>query len=516
MSTASGPLVSVLIPTFNRRAYLGEAIASACRQLHRNLEILVINDGGSDVADIVQGINDPRIVLIQNKENRGKACCLNQAIAQARGQYIAYLDDDDIHYPNHISSLVAALEANPQAGVAFSNLYRTSFRMGPDGKRVALGKYLEIVRDFDRFFMFHFNLVLHVSVMHRKDLIAKTGPYNEKVKVLIDWDMTRRLAFYSDFIHVDEATGEYSIPETESDRISHRMRKDPAEYERTVRMIRATRPPKPWPKVKDLSIIFLPRRMSLGAAETLGAIWQHTFAPCQIYLPLGERELNSVDSSEMPNLVRVPVSGAAPLGARLDACLAKCDGDCVAIVPEGTPIGDMWVERTLHALVNNPAPNVGYLLESPPDGALAAVLRKDELLAARRAAPASSIRQSLLRAGISLRNPCDAELAFMFDDILHTAGALEEEGDWERAAEIYSKLPGKFANQLWMKERTAEALLNLGTRDEEVLALTGEINAVRPTVESLLLEARVQKRLGRLEAAVALLQDARRRLEWKG
>ncbi len=516
MSTASGPLVTLLIPTFNRRASLGEAIGSAVRQLHRNLEILVINDGGADVADIVQPFNDARVVLIQNKENRGKACCLNQAIALARGKYIAYLDDDDVHYPNHISSLVAALEANPQAGVAYSNLYRTACRVGPDGKRVALGKYLEIVRDFDRFFMFHFNLVLHVSVMHRKELIEKTGPYNEKVKILIDWDMTRRLAFYSDFIHVDEATGEYSIPEAHSDRISHRMRKDPAQYERTIRMIRATRPPKPWPKVKDLSIVCLPRRMNLAAASMLGAVHQHTFVPHKVYLPMGADELQALDSTDMPNLVPVTIDRSAPIQARLDACLAQCEGDVVAIVPEGTPVGDAWVEQALYALVNNPQPKVGYMLRGPADGALAAVIRKDELLAARSAGPASSIRQSLLRAGLSLRSPTNIEMPFMFDDLLHTATALEEDGDWDRAAEIYSKLPGKFSNRLWMNERTAAAMYNLGTRDPEALALCQEINSQRPTVESLLLEAKLQRRLGQLERSAGLLQEARHRLQWKG
>ncbi len=510
------PKVSLLISTFNRRAYLGEAIRCAVRQDHPNLEILVVNDGGPDVSDIVAAHGEGRVTLIQNKENRGKACCLNQVIAMAKGKYIAYLDDDDILYPNHVSSLVAALESNPHAGVAYSNLYRVSFRLTADGKRVALGKYLEIVRDFDRFFMFHFNLVLHVSVMHRKDLLEKTGPYNEKVKVLIDWDMTRRLAFYSDFIHVDQATGEYSIPETDSDRISNRMRKDPNEYERTVRMIRSSRPPKPWPKVKDLSIIYTPARMNLATAGVLGAMRQHTFVPCQVYLPLPQADLDALGSNEMSNLVRVPVDERAPLQTRFDAALAQCDGDCVAIVPEGTPVDELWVEKALYALVNSNQPNVGYLIAGPADGAPAAILRRSELLAARRANPAASLRSSLLRAGIALRTVETAELPFMFDDLLHTATALEEDGDWARAAEIYGKLPGKFANQLWMKERTAMALSHLGSRDEEVLALAHEVNAARSTVDSLLLEAKVRRRLGQLETAAGLLEEARRRLVWKG
>lgn len=73
-----GPVVSVLIPTFNRPRYLSEALASALRQSYINLQIIVINDGGEDVSDIINSFNDSRIVFINRKENRGKASSLNE------------------------------------------------------------------------------------------------------------------------------------------------------------------------------------------------------------------------------------------------------------------------------------------------------------------------------------------------------------------------------------------------------------------------------------------------------
>ena len=106
----AGPVVTVLVPTFNRRRYFAEALASVVCQNYRNLQIIAINDGGEDVSDIVKSYNDPRLLFINRKENRGKAYSLNEALAQAEGKYVAYLDNDDLYYPNHIETLVDALE----------------------------------------------------------------------------------------------------------------------------------------------------------------------------------------------------------------------------------------------------------------------------------------------------------------------------------------------------------------------------------------------------------------------
>ncbi|GAG26148.1 unnamed protein product, partial [marine sediment metagenome] len=108
--TKVGPVVSVLIPTFNRPRYLSEALASALHQSYSNLQVIVVNDGGQDVSSIVNSFSDPRIIFINRKENRGKAFSLNEALARAEGEYIAYLDDDDLYYPNHIETLVDVLE----------------------------------------------------------------------------------------------------------------------------------------------------------------------------------------------------------------------------------------------------------------------------------------------------------------------------------------------------------------------------------------------------------------------
>ncbi|MHC4602909.1 MAG: glycosyltransferase family 2 protein, partial [Planctomycetota bacterium] len=186
--TKVGPVVSVLIPTFNRPRYLSEALASALRQSYRNLQVIIVNDGGEDVSGIVNSFSDPRIIFINRKENYGKAFSLNEALDRAEGKYIAYLDDDDLYYPNHIETLVDVLENKTNCHVAYSDLYKKYCKVMPDGSRQVLSKVVNVSRDFDRFFMLYFNHVLHVSLMHRRDLIEKTGLYKEQLNILIDWD----------------------------------------------------------------------------------------------------------------------------------------------------------------------------------------------------------------------------------------------------------------------------------------------------------------------------------------
>ncbi|NLT76598.1 MAG: glycosyltransferase, partial [Planctomycetes bacterium] len=353
--------MSILLPTYNRRRYLPYALASAVGQTYRNVEVFVVNDGGQDVSDVVRAFGDPRVHFIDRRENRGKPYSLNEALARAQGKYVAYLDDDDVYYPNHVQVLVDALEGSTDCCVAYSDLYKTYCHVLSDGDREIRSKYVEVSRDFDRFLMLYFNHVLHVSLMHRRDLLDRTGPYNEDLNILIDWDMTRRLAFFSDFLHLHVITGEFYSPIGDSDRISIQRRKDPREYLRNVLAIRTTHPPKPWDKLDELSIIVLADRLDQDLAETCKRLWRHTFYPYRLYLPLVPEAIARLDN-QMPNVVLVPVDPLSSPAERLDVALQRAEGRYVAILPGTLPVEEMWVENPLYALIHDPSNRDGFLL----------------------------------------------------------------------------------------------------------------------------------------------------------
>jgi len=499
-------MVSVLIPTFNRRQYLSEALASALRQSYVNLQVIVVNDGGQDVSDIVESYNDARVVFINRKENHGKAFSLNEALAQVKGRYIAYLDDDDLYYPDHIETLVNTLENQTNCQVAYTDLYKAYCKIMPDGSRQILGKVVEISRDFDRFLMLYFNHALHVSLMHRTDLIDKTGPYNERLNILIDWDMTRKLAFFSDFCHVREITGEFYSPVGESDRISIQHRKDRGEYMRNVLAIRTTRPAKPWPKIDDMSIILVADKLDKQVGQTIGSIWRHTFYPYKLYLPLPRADLDRL-KTDMPNVELVPIEPAASQAQRVDEAMQVCDGKYVAIIPSGFTIQEMRIENPLYALINSSTSREGFELEGSTDVVWATVVKKEDLQHARKGFPKLPVRQSLAAAGIALRQPRPDELPFQFDDLLQQAQFAEKEGNWTQAARMFEYIGQNYQNKLWMKTLAARAFYRAGDHSK-ASELSKQVNRQRPTVDTLLLEAKVAHERNDHNRAIELLQRA--------
>jgi glycosyltransferase involved in cell wall biosynthesis len=502
----NGPLVSVLLPTFNRAKYLAQALASIVRQNYRNLQIIVINDGGCDVTGIIESFNDQRIMYINRRQNRGKPASLNEALAYAKGKYVAYLDDDDVYYSNHIETLVDALESRADCGVAYTDLYKVYCNVTPDGDRIVLSKVVEISRDFDRFLMLYFNHVLHVSCLHRRDLLDKTGPYNENLSVMIDWDMTRRLAFFSDFEHIHRVTGEFYQQAGGSDRISVRQRKDKLSYTKNVLAIRTTRPVKPWSKIEDLSIIFVADELNQEAGTTIGLVWRHTFYPYKLYLPLPGDSFSRLNT-DMPNIVAVPVDRASTQGQRLDRAIAECEGQYVAVVPTGFPVRDMWIEDSLYALLNTPNQQEAFELEDSNSDCSAVVMRKEHLYLARGKYPNLPVREALTAAGISVRRLRPDEIPFQLDSLLEQAQKEEESGNWKRSAEIYGFIGDHYQNQLWMKSLKASALFKAGDF-AGAAELASRINRQCPTVDMLLLEAKLKRRDRDFDSAVALLRQA--------
>lgn len=503
-----GPLVSVIVPTFNRRLYLPVALTSLVRQTYRNLEIFVVNDGGQDVADIVRSFNEPRLTFINRRENRGKPYSLNEALSRARGKYIAYLDDDDLFYPHHIESLVHALEGQTDCHVAYSDLYRTYCRVSADGTRQVVSKQVEVCRDFDRFMMLYFNHVLHVSLMHRRDLLDKTGPYNEDLNILIDWDMTRRLAFFTDFHHVPTITGEFYSPIGECDRISVQQRKQPEEYLKNVLAIRTTRPRKPWARLADLSIIFLCEGWDKSIAGVLGRIWRHTFYPYRIFIPLPPTAIPHGNIG-MPNVTFVPVDPLSSPDERVDVALRQSDGEYIASVPQAQPIKDMWLEDPLYALINASQQSEGFFLEDATTEQGGVVLKRTDLEAARRGHPHLSVEASLAACGIRVRQARKEELPFQFDQLLWQARFSEADGNWSLAGQLFEYTATHHDNEVWMKAMAARAYFEAGNQDRAG-RLSCEVNRTRPTVDTLLIEAKIRRKENDLAGAIGLLSQAER------
>jgi glycosyltransferase involved in cell wall biosynthesis len=525
----SGPLVSVLISTYNRPQYVCEALESILCQTYSNLEIILVRDGGTMVRDVISRFDDPRLIFIDRDKNHGLAYSFNEALSRAKGDYMCYLGDDDIFYPHHIEILVETLESQDECQVAYSDLYKVNCRVTEDGRRVVLSKNVEVSRDFSRMTMLRFNHTLHVSLMHERELLERAGGYNEELNVLMDWDLTRKLVFYTDFLHVPKITGEfyapvpadeeqtsYSTPQGDCDRISVKRREDTKDFIRNMLTIRSTRPPKPWPKVEDMSIILLTEHLDEQVAEALRDVWSHTFYPCQIYLPLTQEDLSRL-RTVIPNIMGVPVSAGTGETERFDAALECCESDYVAIVPSNYSIsveGDErpWIESALQPLLDGNDPDQAFELLYSNEKCWAAVLSREQIERARKQYGHLGVRESVTAAGIRLREPRVEEYPLQFDNLMTEVEEIEKKGDWAYAAKVFKYLWEHYDNELWMKTRCANALYYAG-QYERAAGIVGEVNSKRPTVSTLLIEARARCKKEDFCGAIDLLKKAEEILE---
>lgn len=112
--------VSVVIPAYNAMTYLPETVESVLKQTFSDYEVLIINDGSSDhIVEWADQATDPRVRII-SQQNQGVSAARNTGIAQAQGEYIAFLDADDLWEPTKLEKQVGCLEANPSVGLVYT------------------------------------------------------------------------------------------------------------------------------------------------------------------------------------------------------------------------------------------------------------------------------------------------------------------------------------------------------------------------------------------------------------
>jgi glycosyltransferase involved in cell wall biosynthesis len=119
--TRGEPMASVIIPTHNRAEMLRRAIASALAQTFTDIELIVVSDGSSDhTAEVVESFADPRLCFLRHDTARGASAARNTGLRQARGEFVAFLDDDDEWLPEKLALQVPVLAAAaPEVGLVY-------------------------------------------------------------------------------------------------------------------------------------------------------------------------------------------------------------------------------------------------------------------------------------------------------------------------------------------------------------------------------------------------------------
>ncbi|MCB1196520.1 glycosyltransferase [bacterium] len=198
------PRVSIIVPTYNRPHLLERALCSIMQQTFRDFEVIVVNDAGCSVENHVRKFKAFSIKTINLTANGGSSIARNKAIECASGKYIAYLDDDDIFYPEHIQSLYTAAESTASDFV---------YSECADVLENACG---ETIAEVERVFPpYHPSLIKRKNfipvccILHARALFEKTGFFDPKILFAEDWEMWFRMSRITSFYHLRKVTCEY-------------------------------------------------------------------------------------------------------------------------------------------------------------------------------------------------------------------------------------------------------------------------------------------------------------------
>lgn len=211
-ATAGNPMVSVIVPTCNRPEMLKTALHSILNQTYDNYEIIVINDYGENVATLLEETGRADKIVYINKERKvERSAARNAGLLSSRGKYIAYLDDDDAFYPDHLETLVNLLE-NSDFKVAYSNAIRAVQQKEGNAYRT-ISKDRPYSCSFDKNRILVDNFIPILCMMHEKNCLDGIGLFDESLTTHEDWDLWIRMSRKFDFYHIAKSTCEFTYRE---------------------------------------------------------------------------------------------------------------------------------------------------------------------------------------------------------------------------------------------------------------------------------------------------------------
>ncbi|MHB8894437.1 MAG: glycosyltransferase family 2 protein [Candidatus Geothermincolia bacterium] len=206
---AGEPLVSVILPTYNRSSSLLASIESVLSQTYENIQLIIVDDGSTDSSEeVVLGLRDARVMYLHHDENMGVAYARNVGIGAAEGSYVAFQDSDDVWRPRKLEVQMRCFEKAPlDVGVVYSTVSsksgdRLEFIPAPGRKKAEGYLYNELMSG---------NFIDMTSAVVRRECFDVTGMFDTRLHRLIDWEMWIRISRRFRFLFIDEVLSEAVI-----------------------------------------------------------------------------------------------------------------------------------------------------------------------------------------------------------------------------------------------------------------------------------------------------------------
>lgn len=213
------PTVSVIIPTYKHRAFVLETLSCVMAQTFTDFELIVVNDGSpDDTADVLGPlIRDGKIRYFQ-QPNRGQASARNRGLAEATGEFIAFLDDDDLWLPDALEWQIKLLREHPKAALVYGFCERLGVHdgwrwPGPDAP----------TGDVKKPFLRANWIVSPGQTLIRHQALKDVGGFDETIWGADDWDLYIRLSNWGEFVYEDRPALLYRVHATNASKDSWRM-----------------------------------------------------------------------------------------------------------------------------------------------------------------------------------------------------------------------------------------------------------------------------------------------------
>ena len=365
--TGPQPLVSIIMPTFNRAYTIAEAVQSVLDQSYLNWELLICDDGSFDkTSQVVAQFEDRRIRYMQFEKSNG-AATRNKGLRFAQGEFIAYLDSDNLWHPLFLEVMIGRLRDKPWVPIAFAGYIDTEI----------IGTKIDLqglkAPAFDPVKLSQRNFIDLNTLVHRAELTAWMGAFDKHLPRQQDWDLALRyssiffplavpyyLAFYRRNVAWGQVThlfGHEDIQSIVRGKIQNRLDHGHATLDI------------PWSRTPSLALIADGSPQSIAVARTIVALLADT-ATLRVYLP--RQTLSMIDIAQ--TFDGMPVRPFGPAGGRMTA--DRLATQLVPVINEETILACL-IDHALQSAIDDAlGDRVLHVLTSGPDGIAIAAPRK--------------------------------------------------------------------------------------------------------------------------------------------
>ncbi len=182
----SKPLVSIVTPSYNQAAFLEQTLRSVLDQDYPNLEYIVVDGGSTDGSPAIIERYADRLAWWVSERDRGQADGINKGFARANGEIIAWVNSDDLYLPGAISAAVAALQADPRAGMVFGDVRS----IDSDGKAFNIMRF----GNYGLEDLMTFHIIGQPAVFLRRSVLEQAGYLDQRFDLLLDHQLWLRVA----------------------------------------------------------------------------------------------------------------------------------------------------------------------------------------------------------------------------------------------------------------------------------------------------------------------------------